>query len=138
MLILIRRPLRGHQAARVFFRSCDLMVLWSYGLLILCPIRLILLIYRARGGDKSTPSLPPRILSFQILGPQNRRFRIGGIAKLVKIEQISPEVLHFRKWSFLERLNKTTFTVAQQSTRNAYVCLFLQYLRSDWTISQIS
>ena len=45
-------------------------------------------------------NLPSRILSLQILGPQNRRFRIGGIAKLVKIEQISPEVLHFRKWSF--------------------------------------
>ena len=68
------------------------------------------MIYRARGGDKSASSLPSRILAFQILGPQNRRFRIGGIAKLVKIEQISPEVLHFRKWSFLERLNKTTFS----------------------------
>ena len=38
--------------------------------------------------------------STQGLTRNNRRFRIGGIAHLVKIEQIRPEVLHFRKWSF--------------------------------------
>ena len=79
------------------------MVLWSYDLLILCPIRLILMICRARGGDKSAPSLPYRILSFQILGTQNRakkRVRLGRISNSDKFEQIRKDVMHFRKLCF--------------------------------------
>ena len=37
-----------------------------------------------------------------------------------------PRGIAISKMEFLERLNKTTFTVAQQSTRNAYFCLVLQ------------
>ena len=43
----------------------------------------------------------------------------------------------FLKMELFERLNKTTFTNARQFTRNTNFCLFLQYLRSDFTISQI-
>ena len=52
---------------------------------------------------KFTLSLPYRILSFQILGNQNRaktRFGLGGIANSDKIEQIRSEVMHFRKLCF--------------------------------------
>ena len=39
---------------------------------------------------------------------------------------------------FFERLNKTAFANAKQSSRNSYFCLFMQYLPSDFAISQIS
>ena len=61
------------------------------------------MIYRARGGDKSTSSLPYQILALQILGTQNRaktRFGLGGIANSDNIEQIRSEVMHFRNLCF--------------------------------------
>ena len=56
----------------------------------------------------------------------------------MKYQAFRPRGIAFSKMEFLERLNKTTFTVEQQSTRNAYFCLFLQYLLGYFAISQIS
>ena len=39
--------------------------------------------------------------------------------------------------ALFERFNNTTFANAKLSTRNTDFCLFLQYIRSDFAISQI-
>ena len=105
VVIIIRRPRRsrGHQPVttvcrpplvppgRHHFRSKWSAIRWDRTASGRHPLES----YRLRGSPRASlpMALPPPRGSFC-------RFRIGGIAKSVKNNQMSRDVLHFPKWSF--------------------------------------
>ena len=83
---------------------------------------------RARGvcpGARPGPAQPRPTDTLTPSSFVNMRFSLGGIANLIKIEQISPEVLHFWKLSF-SSASSTPLSKMQNSPHEtptfAYLC----------------